>query len=658
MQLLGQLLEAMGGIGTPLLSARGGYGGPARFLPALDAIHRRLGRRRKTLRKKGLVGAVFAGQAPLGSTTGGCSPDNAAAAPMQGREPQLCSVCGTGFQTRNQLFRHLRVCNLSATTATADDDTAAAAAAAAAAAPADPPQAAPPPKKQPPLPKKKKVRTDRKNPPLSAAATTLWFGDIPAELATARQVGQLLWSAKPRSMPMPFVRHATRKGYRGDARAQSAPVEEAGGRGDIAAALGASGSSKRGAKAPWVGYAFVVFRDAAEAAEATAHFNGRTVGGSWRIRVRPHEESKSKGAANAAEAVKAAKAPPPPLGAGADPPLGHQLFPPSLRPHERLLAVRRHCEATGIAVPPSVAQQTAAEAEAGAAGGAADGPADAAAQEREAMAAIKAHYRAHPRTERRARGAPLPPPLLARLRGTLDALRWPPIHSRPGMQTSHYHVVRLGAAGLGAASAAQQQQQQQQQQEQQSDDGSEDALEQGRDLGQDGQKDERPQGGVQQLFLRNDGFEELASLCRDVLAFVDPTYPCSLVAVTKNFQGSPHVDHSDVSFQYALSLGDFGGGGGGGGGVGGGGGGELCVEDAARADALWVVETRDRVAKVDGRFIHWVRGYGGGGVRYSLIFFATDPARGTPPAEAAFPEFLPAGAARAAEQLAVAYAYA
>lgn len=56
----------------------------------------------------------------------------------------------------------------------------------------------------------------------------------------------------------------------------------------------------------------------------------------------------------------------------------------------------------------------------------------------------------------------------------------------------------------------------------------------------------------------------------------DGTAPC--------FQGTPHVDHQDVAFQYAVSLGDFVGGG------------ELCIEDADHPDAVWVVETKDRVA--------------------------------------------------------------
>lgn len=58
--------------------------------------------------------------------------------------------------------------------------------------------------------------------------------------------------------------------------------------------------------------------------------------------------------------------------------------------------------------------------------------------------------------------------------------------------------------------------------------------------------------------------------------------------------------------------------------------------------AVWVVATKGRVAKVDGRSIHWVRGYGQAD-RYSLIFFATNPEHAVAPTASAFPDFVPAG---------------
>ena len=59
--------------------------------------------------------------------------------------------------------------------------------------------------------------------------------------------------------------------------------------------------------------------------------------------------------------------------------------------------------------------------------------------------------------------------------------------------------------------------------------------------------------------------------------------------------------------RYALSLGDFTGG-------------ALAVECSAREVA--VVETKGRLAKIDGRFPHWVEPYMG--ERYSIIWFRTE----------------------------------
>jgi hypothetical protein len=87
--------------------------------------------------------------------------------------------------------------------------------------------------------------------------------------------------------------------------------------------------------------------------------------------------------------------------------------------------------------------------------------------------------------------------------------------------------------------------------------------------------------------------------------------------------GSPHIDRYDASFQYALSVGDFSQPGG-----------ELCVELGPQEVA--VVRTHDRLACVDGRFPHWVRGYGGG-TRYSVIYYVTDKDCATPRGAAVLP---------------------
>jgi len=127
-------------------------------------------------------------------------------------------------------------------------------------------------------------------------------------------------------------------------------------------------------------------------------------------------------------------------------------------------------------------------------------------------------------------------------------------------------------------------------------------------------------------------YQNLRRGCQELMEWADPNYYYSAIAVTKNFIASPHIDDRDQSFQYAVSLGDFNEGG------------ELCVEgmrrndnnnndddDGNSNDFVNVVETRNRIAKVDGRNIHWVRSWNNGGDgdcdgdvdRYSLIFYDT-----------------------------------
>ena len=68
----------------------------------------------------------------------------------------------------------------------------------------------------------------------------------------------------------------------------------------------------------------------------------------------------------------------------------------------------------------------------------------------------------------------------------------------------------------------------------------------------------------------------------------------------------------DIGPQYVLSLGDFMD-------HGPDGGGELCVECGVHD--VGVIDARGRIAKVDGRFPHWVRPYPG--ERYSIVWFMT-----------------------------------
>ena len=89
----------------------------------------------------------------------------------------------------------------------------------------------------------------------------------------------------------------------------------------------------------------------------------------------------------------------------------------------------------------------------------------------------------------------------------------------------------------------------------------------------------------------------------------DPGFEHSAIALTRNFRGSPHIDTLAVAEQLAVGLGEYEGG-------------ELVVEEEG-GDALAVVETRNAVARVDGRRVHWVRAFSGGD-RFSLIFYCTE----------------------------------
>eukprot|EP01134_Creolimax_fragrantissima_P004984 CFRG4984T1 len=114
--------------------------------------------------------------------------------------------------------------------------------------------------------------------------------------------------------------------------------------------------------------------------------------------------------------------------------------------------------------------------------------------------------------------------------------------------------------------------------------------------------------------------------CELLMMEMAPTFEFTHIAVTKNFVGSPHIDFLDTSYQYAISLGDFNIGG------------ELCVESESNMGSeVYVADTHNKLAIVDGRYIHWVRSFGGGD-RYSLIFFTNNTDNGTPKTKAAFRE--------------------
>jgi hypothetical protein len=117
------------------------------------------------------------------------------------------------------------------------------------------------------------------------------------------------------------------------------------------------------------------------------------------------------------------------------------------------------------------------------------------------------------------------------------------------------------------------------------------------------------------------------------MLWADPLCRWTAVALTKNFQGSPHTDSCDISYQHAISLGGFSGG-------------ELCVESEDHRCVV-VVDTHNKLARIDGRYVHWVRRFRGGD-RYSLVFFTTATAdasatSGTARKRAVHVDFLPCG---------------
>ena len=129
---------------------------------------------------------------------------------------------------------------------------------------------------------------------------------------------------------------------------------------------------------------------------------------------------------------------------------------------------------------------------------------------------------------------------------------------------------------------------------------------------------------------------KLWELAVKALKRVDPDFADSFtaLAVTSQFEGSPHIDKRNVGPFYGLALGDFANktvkendndneeeeerGGGRVGKVGGG----ICVEATARVVAY--VDTANKLGKIDGRYPHWVAPYDAeNDERFSLIYYQT-----------------------------------
>ena len=199
-------------------------------------------------------------------------------------------------------------------------------------------------------------------------------------------------------------------------------------------------------------------------------------------------------------------------------------------------------------------------------------------------------------------GAPVPNNLLHKMRTVLDTTRWPPTTHRKSVTSEKYLV-----------------------------------LVSGQELVTELQADKQ----------KVDPYRDIKLAAHEIIKCFDPDFRYDRLAITKNFQGSPHVDVDDVTWQYGVSLGEFGVGG------------QLVVE-SENGETRWVVDTKNKIAKFDGRFAHWVRGFGDGigdsgdsgdsgdrgvtsgdegvtsgdisgdtSTRYSVIFYANKPVAAT-----------------------------
>ena len=183
------------------------------------------------------------------------------------------------------------------------------------------------------------------------------------------------------------------------------------------------------------------------------------------------------------------------------------------------------------------------------------------------------------RPEVRCEGQPIPEALRAALRAALEGARWPTHSDRPKVASASYLVLERPPSGAPTESA-----------------------------------------GARRGRAKRERHGALWDAVAAWMAHADPEFEYTGVALSRNFRGSPHVDTYDISYQWAISLGEFEGG-------------ELCVESGA--DEVSVVTTRNRAAKVDGRYPHWVAPWVGA-QRFSAIVYKTRGV-GTPQGLAVYP---------------------
>jgi hypothetical protein len=495
----------------------------------------------------------------------------------------VCQFCNKYFASKNLVFRHLR--DASTTCGNTIIETG---------------------QKLPDAPSKikkhqkqeiaKALRTSRRNNKKTGKAkqnidpaATLWFGDLP--LPYTRMGGQykrlraVLKEYLPRDVPQPWIKKVIRKGYR----------------------KGGKKSDDENERGEYYGYAIIVFRDEEEAKNVMTAMDGTVIESKKVFPSEPsiitpdfstfvikvnnvqhnnnnnnnnNDASSSNNNNNNNDRDKRDHVT---TSGGQDPPLIDQLRPLSTTElKERCQYMKdRLLKTTGkVFVPP--AETSAVEVEVDDEDNSEDNEKKksenyTASQEHDKMSELALSlYKAigSPRQERFYKGRVIPESIRDNLLHLLKSVRWPAESHRKGLTSDNYLVLQTN--------------------------------------------------------ITNDRFyNDLRLGCRELMDWVDPNYYYSGIAVTKNFVASPHIDDRDQSFQYAVSLGEFNEGGG-----------ELCVEgnnnnnngggydgdgdgDDKVLDYVNVVETRNRIAKVDGRNVHWVRSWNGTADRYSLIFYDT-----------------------------------
>ncbi len=392
---------------------------------------------------------------------------------------------------------------------------------------------------------------------------SLWFGDLPIPYTRLggqyRRLRALLRETLPRDVHPPWIKKVVRKAY----RSVSGEGDNEGGEETT------STDVRMNRQGEYLGYAIIVFRDSEEANYVMDAVNGMHVKSDIILMNAqdnvdlPDFTMRVKKVKNEDESLSPSSQTTTQQNvqvAGIDPPLEDQLRPLSID------ELKQRCERLRRQLVQKGSSTTNIEEEV-----------EDSSDEEEVVKsehdvllrrAVQLYKANGPRREVHHKGRPVPESICQKLLDLLTNLRWPAANQRKGLTSERYLVLQTN--------------------------------------------------------VTNDRFYgDLREACRELMEWADPEYYYSGIAVTKNFIASPHIDDRDQSYQYAISLGDFTNGG------------QLCVEGwmsvnggdkeddgGEEEDYVNVVDTHNRIARVDGRHVHYVRSFEGGN-RWSLIFYDT-----------------------------------